>query len=1292
METHYLDQPNFSTNYNIVSYWDIHNNHNFAHHFPAAANHLLSIKGNESNEILNFPEKTAKEILIVDNLGSIKGRTSKAIVDTYSDSAPIKFRGLRDEVFFDDVDISYRSQVSNNPSQNLAIHDITELAEYPPVYKDFNILTNVIEKSKEYNRSPLKNDESWLLKKIEDQGNTTKNEYQTALSNTPLHKNECNGIINHNRNNDNRNIEDDICKIPSSETYTPYNAIHDHSYHMDSYQNNIAPPYFPPPLPIQMSSYIRPYPRQHHVSNYPATFNSYGPHQNTFYYDPYNMNNNDENNYVSSNAKPFDIMNNVMPSKRNHIPTDETASFLDPQSYMLVKKVDEILSCNKVAHDKINYGQIYVRDNNSFELEHNRGYNNPILHRTRKVKRKISQSTINPYFDLKDRKKRKNVYDSNFEDWNNISDNSAAEKCLRSIKGNVDGQEKNIPFYVSTGGNKIVDRKTSCSLVNNNDKSLEFKIVCKWFIRYINNHESFENSFHESGNPSFNRDLEDLHHKSNGTNPCCTKFPNMNYFLSSSDYHDGSLENVSNGSSENKGLYSINAITSSSNILNACMNISAGENSAIYCDRLFLSLQEIVNHITIEHLDNTVGEYMNGPSNNLHSTIFSKHRCYWKDCSRVGKPFKAKYKLVNHIRVHTGEKPFACPFSNCGKKFARSENLKIHKRTHTGEKPFQCEYDGCERRFANSSDRKKHSHVHTSDKPYNCKFRGCDKTYTHPSSLRKHMKAHGEEALLLLIDDASEEDKYLKDLTNAKKSAEGLNLKEFLMMNPKIESTNIDTVDSTSGLKSQGKEDLNQASGFVKNYDNVKNMHNKKNVHQNKYQYKTLKEGLKYRKQSGGTNSNKLVCNINPKRYNKKVKKLRKHFTIPFNQLKNSNIEKNLIRGTYLDSSTGEIFENMGNSTKNLCNDYSNYQNPHFSINHSQFSNFNDKPHHGANNAKWSLTNSRMSPSIYHISKMLNIKPQSININIQNNILNVVQFDNNMPHQVAKKQVIKPKTDFDNNMMVNDPILSFTNPYITDASVKTDNHITKSKTKSNNFQFTVEKSPFPTYSISSCYSDQTDKIIRDPIKPKLFTPYDTPMHSLQKLSASDSYQYGSYIYSYGDSGYKNTNYSPIKESFCTYPVPFYPYHMTTNFNSCPNNNPTLSYNETYVHPGLPTPPSSDDIAANNFKPYLQDHNMMNNTFYEYYNSNPHSIYDRPKINANTFDRNLLNDEMFSKNSRYSIEPALSEPVIVNCSLATSPTLFQENYLPTGTILCDKHLSQQGFPLNAKPSLIPFIYI
>lgn len=193
-------------------------------------------------------------------------------------------------------------------------------------------------------------------------------------------------------------------------------------------------------------------------------------------------------------------------------------------------------------------------------------------------------------------------------------------------------------------------------------------------------------------------------------------------------------------------IYSSSTSTASSSTILPCKSQSTpegalGETNATFvclwqepivgsddeiCGNEYQSLQHVVDHLRDEHLTQSLGNYS----------------CFWRDCPRLGVPFKAKYKLVNHLRVHTGERPFVCTYPGCKKVFARTENLKIHIRTHTGEKPFLCEYPGCNRRFANSSDRRKHIHVHTLEKPYRCKFHGCNKCYTHPSSLRKHVRTH----------------------------------------------------------------------------------------------------------------------------------------------------------------------------------------------------------------------------------------------------------------------------------------------------------------------------------------------------------------------------------------------------------------------------------------------------------------------------------------------------------------------------------------------------------------------
>ncbi|XP_076004437.1 zinc finger protein GLIS1 [Genypterus blacodes] len=152
----------------------------------------------------------------------------------------------------------------------------------------------------------------------------------------------------------------------------------------------------------------------------------------------------------------------------------------------------------------------------------------------------------------------------------------------------------------------------------------------------------------------------------------------------------------------------------------------------IDCSAAYGSQEELVRHIEKVHIDQRKGE---------------EFACFWAGCVRRHKPFNARYKLLIHMRVHSGEKPNKCMFEGCSKAFSRLENLKIHLRSHTGEKPYICQHPGCLKAFSNSSDRAKHQRTHLDTKPYACQIPGCTKRYTDPSSLRKHVKAHSAKGL-----------------------------------------------------------------------------------------------------------------------------------------------------------------------------------------------------------------------------------------------------------------------------------------------------------------------------------------------------------------------------------------------------------------------------------------------------------------------------------------------------------------------------------------------------------------
>ncbi|ORY03539.1 hypothetical protein K493DRAFT_206889, partial [Basidiobolus meristosporus CBS 931.73] len=114
------------------------------------------------------------------------------------------------------------------------------------------------------------------------------------------------------------------------------------------------------------------------------------------------------------------------------------------------------------------------------------------------------------------------------------------------------------------------------------------------------------------------------------------------------------------------------------------------------CSRSFPALDVLISHIGQEHIGSGKASY----------------KCEWQGCPRNQKPFTKRHKMYNHLRTHTGERPFQCPVADCGKRFSRPDSLATHVKTHSNVRP------------------------------YICPVPGCGKAYYHSRSLRKHIKSH----------------------------------------------------------------------------------------------------------------------------------------------------------------------------------------------------------------------------------------------------------------------------------------------------------------------------------------------------------------------------------------------------------------------------------------------------------------------------------------------------------------------------------------------------------------------
>lgn len=90
-------------------------------------------------------------------------------------------------------------------------------------------------------------------------------------------------------------------------------------------------------------------------------------------------------------------------------------------------------------------------------------------------------------------------------------------------------------------------------------------------------------------------------------------------------------------------------------------------------------------HLGPEVIENNINIVTADQSSNQNTSTalgHSTNEIKPHQCQQCLKSFSSNHQLVQHIRVHTGEKPYKCSY--CDRRFKQLSHVQQHTRLHTG--------------------------------------------------------------------------------------------------------------------------------------------------------------------------------------------------------------------------------------------------------------------------------------------------------------------------------------------------------------------------------------------------------------------------------------------------------------------------------------------------------------------------------------------------------------------------------------------------------------------------------